>query len=660
MTIGPRPGDGDLDVAIRDVLERAISRTPATPTWAVREIPVEREVPDRHRRPMVLLVAVAAGAVALAATVAAVVLVRDGGPDRVSDRPAVSDPAPDPSADPATTPSPVTVAPTTSIGPSPGSMVEPVPDLAFDWADDLSVVVQTGDRVAVLHGDGSSEWYEPGAIDGRRVWQIDGQWVGGRSAELTGIAEFDEIADVLGPDRVLLQGTTPGGGEPFFLLPTEAGVVTFDAEHLTLANDRLVGQQRTPMGWRPVAFALDGTADASFEADLGIGEQSSLCDCPRLFSVSPSGDTLAWIEGRDLVVLRNGLPERIALTDGSKVSDLDLTDTAAIIDRASTPATLVDLRDGSVVDLPVVGVATLALGAAPAGSTTSTAPSTVVDVPAVAALGVSMLVQDGQGVARLDPDGSMQRVVDIAGQDVRAFDDRRGGVVVQFADGSVLAWDGTGTEPRDPFAAVDFAGPMRIHDVAEVDGVPSYLMTVAISCDASPDPAVTCRVDGFVMAIDGGTSTPLGTLAASSDELELSMSDTGVIVGSRRSDGEVVPIERTISGDRLDDFDRRGLSSIMGCAMARCSHSFTVTSDGSTLVWLTEHGDVVFAAVGGDPALDTVVAAAFGDAAVSDARPSAVTVGRPDGTSAVLTRDRSGSWTAAELGLRILGLGTDG
>jgi hypothetical protein len=132
-----------------------------------------------------------------------------------------------------------------------------------------------------------------------------------------------------------------------------------------LGADRLVGQVATASGWRPVAYTLDGTEIDSFMADIGIGEQSTICDCPRLFSTSPSGTTLAWVDGDELVAIAAGVPRRYALPDGVKIIDLDLADEAVVLNRATGPATLLDLRDGTATEQPIEGYATIALGVDP-------------------------------------------------------------------------------------------------------------------------------------------------------------------------------------------------------------------------------------------------------------------------------------------------------
>jgi hypothetical protein len=108
-------------------------------------------------------------------------------------------------------------------------------------------------------------------------------------------------------------------------------------------------------------------------ASVGLEESYADCaTCPRRFSITPSGQQLAWLDGNELVitdlgtgaqVLRAGLPGDMANT----VSDISLDGGIAILNRTvdgivgseHTSAVIVDLRGAApvFVDVRVPGFA---------------------------------------------------------------------------------------------------------------------------------------------------------------------------------------------------------------------------------------------------------------------------------------------------------------
>ncbi len=547
--------------------------------------------PRRPRWPAVALVGAAA------AIAVATVAIRDTDPSR-----AVGSPDTVATVD---TPNPGTTGPGTAIAPdSTASDPGATPDLEFDWADEISVVVRTNDRVAVLHGDGSADWYDPGVVSGTRAWQVGGRLIGGTPMDLVEVANFHQIADTLGPEMNLVEAFTPGGDGRYFLLIRDGRAVPLQAERLTLGADRLVGQVVTSSGWRPVAYTLDGTEIDSFIADIGIGDQSALCDCPRLFSISPTDMTLAWVDGDELVTIVAGVARRYALSDGFKIIDIDLTDEAVVLNRAAGAATLVDLRDGTSTKLPLEGYATVAIGvdpSTPVGVTTTILEPDAAPPPQLPE-DFTWIVQLPEGIRSVggaDPSDPIPDTTLSGNRETLAFTDGAGGVVYQRRDGPWMHWTGFDNPVVELFAALDFAGPMNVLDVAMVDGEPMALISVAIGCNAPETPA-DCEVRGYVMPFgQGSTTVSLGVIGGWEFGSELSLGE-GLVIGWEHNLASTAPVALRLDRSQSEVFVERGMDVWYGdCRVgAACPREFTVSHDGTKVVWIDDGGSLVVAAPG--------------------------------------------------------------
>jgi hypothetical protein len=96
-------------------------------------------------------------------------------------------------------------------------------------------------------------------------------------------------------------------------------------------------------------------------ADLGLEEAYSECtDCPRSFTVTPDGQTIAWVDStRGLAAVSVGPPisEQEVLVRVSRagaVRDLDVSDSAAVLSffgDPPVPPRFVELDGSDVVSL---------------------------------------------------------------------------------------------------------------------------------------------------------------------------------------------------------------------------------------------------------------------------------------------------------------------
>ncbi len=605
--------------------------------------------PRRPRWPAVTLVGAAA------AIAVATVAIRNTDPSR-----AVGSPATVATVD---TSNPGITGPGTAIAPdSTASDPGTTPDLEFDWADEISVVVRTNDRVAVVHGDGSADWYDPGLVSGTRAWQVGERLIGGAPMDLVEVANFHQIADTLGPEINLVEAFTPGDDGRYFLLIRDGRAIPFQAERLTLGADRLVGQVATSSGWRPVAYTLDGTEIDSFIADIGIGEQSALCDCPRLFSISPTGLAVAWVDGDELVSIVAGAPRRHAIPDGFKIIDIDLTDEAVVLNRATGAATLVDLRDGTAAELPIEGYATIAVGVDPTNpvSVTNTVLGPDVAPPPQLPEDLTWIAQLADGIRSMggaDPSDPIPDTSLSGNRETVAFADGTGGVVYQRRDGLWMHWTGFDRPAVELFAALDFAGPMDVLDVALADGEPMALISVAIGCDEPQTPA-ECEVLGFVMPIgQGSSSASLGVIGGWEFGSELSLGD-GLVVGWQFNLSSTTPVALRLDGSPSGVFVERGMDVwFADCLLvAPCPREFTVSRDGTKVVWIDDGGSLVVA-VPGRVADDVRVLTGYLGWDVVDVSGDFIGLRGPDTESVIVGVDDLGIATSYPVEGRFLGFG---
>lgn len=338
----------ELDTRIRAMLSATVQDTPPAP-----DLPRPSAAGVRPRRPRRSLVWAGATLAAAAAAITAVVLVRDS--DRRV-RPADST--------------------TTSTGSLPATRT---------WPADLTVVVVS---------DGGIDLVSPSET-GFVATHVDGGLQGDVAFQLPGgtIVSDEGLLDVGADGTALYSGERAGiravyeyplGGarpdEPL-MFPVEG-----EPTRLTYSADQIVGEGELFAGGRtPLRLTQDGQYDIS--TFLGAGVRPPLDDAdeaPRLFSVSASGRTVAWVEGNGLVVSDGTEPRTVPIPDGARVVELDLADDYAAITRADAPGTILDLRTGASFPVPMAGRVTISMAdpgdttvptTAPSGGTTTTSPA---------------------------------------------------------------------------------------------------------------------------------------------------------------------------------------------------------------------------------------------------------------------------------------------
>ena len=104
-----------------------------------------------------------------------------------------------------------------------------------------------------------------------------------------------------------------------------------------------------------------------------------------------------------------------------------------------------------------------------------------------------------------------------------------GRILIQLADGMPMIWTGGTAQPTELWSDASWAGPMRLHDAATIDGTTWVLYSVDPACATEP----LCSPTLFIAPIDAPT-TPIvvATPVAIGDHTRFTLSDTGIIAGA--------------------------------------------------------------------------------------------------------------------------------
>ena len=340
-------------------------------------------------------------------------------------------------------------------------------------------------------------------------------------------------------------------------------------DQMALLVDDAPSSPRRPL-WIPVAAAILALAVCVFGAfalSQRIDESSSSPGSPLATDPAPS----IWDGGVGLIVfMRHDAPAasieavRVALVnadllvDGSGLEYLDAQDSLAEAPRvlASDPPSLALLTPENVptmfrviptagataeqlrsvaqsllqlpdvllaetpdqapnrIPIPVTGDATVA---------TESPRATAVDVPQRLAVASEQQVD----VVRVPDDGT-DAIGDFPARLAVPLGDGR--VLIQPPDGIPMLWSGGTTRPTPLWSdTASWAGPVRLHDAATINGTIWVLYSVDPACPSEP----TCSPTLYVAAID----KPLDAIVVASPiaiggNNRFTMSDTGVIVGA--------------------------------------------------------------------------------------------------------------------------------
>jgi len=439
--------------------------------------------------------------------------------------------------------------------------------------------------------------------------------------------------------------------------PIDLGVVgTWETgpRRLHLAADGLIVGTIDPPGEPASSWfvsALPGSPGESYAAGLTPESLGVDCtdDCPVVFTVNGAGTMLAWLDdaGVTRVPLDGdapdapGAPTTEPFPGTTGVGDVDLLDDGGYVVtysefRSPRPAALLVAADGQTVDLPgLVATWAPALGSdqpAPPATTPSstTAPDATVATTAPASTSPATSPPPTTGTpdsAQAAPAArppfatagtSGVTVHDGAGDVVRALGQSAeiailtpgGAVVFQPArteedgkPGDPLLWQADGSvEPL--LVELPPEQSYRLHDVAEIEGVPTVLYGVHTQ-PADVDPAK------FVEVVHALRMDPAGWVDTVIDEINtweggwsrLSLSGQGLVVGesyesvSKALYVNAVPDSPT-AGATIDAASLGVEPEYSECA--NCPGHFTATSDGSNVAWMDGQAIVLHALASGE------------------------------------------------------------
>ena len=583
----------ELDIRIRALVANAVADAPAAPPTPRPSATVQPFARPAARRAGWAW-AGAAVAAAAAAVTGVVVLGGDDSPGRVVPATGVTEP---------------TLIRTTDPSPLVG------------WREDLVVLIAADGVIQRV-------WAEDGALAQAELAQA---LQGDVAFELPdGTVVSDEGLMDVGPDgQALYSGTWTGftavyqyplGGSR----PADPLMIPFDGEptRLTAATDLVVGEGslfaggRTPIHFVPSTGMNDGTVFVTAGVVAPLADDG---EAPRLFSVSPSGRMIGWIEG-DEFVLSDGF--RYTIPEGSNVVEVDLGDTYVAFTRADGPGTIIDLRDGTAFTAPAAGRITISMAPAEGGqpqpvestvpgtsqpTTTTPTQSTVqpilgadwktvsfgeAGVVSSSASGGAVWTTEPMMAAVMAPDGSLivQRKTGYSGAVEHAMEDT---VPLRIA--------APGAEPQDLFAellpAADLvAAWYTVHDAATVNGRPLLLVErqyVAEGIDTEAGDLLTLDLE------TGAMTTVVDAFAGwEQGSSRLHLTETGLVVGDFFDLVTHSFFALSINGGAVPTAADLGIEpSYSDCS--DCPRRFTVSRDGTTLAWLDGTELVVADATGG-------------------------------------------------------------
>lgn len=417
--------DAEFDERIRALVELAVSDAPAPlplprPAGIATPTPGRRPVRPRGRRSRTFVVV----GLGVAACVAVAFAVWSQGNDTHRVIPVTSE-------------APVSTAPVTAATDVPPTTAA----VSTPWPADLAVIIASDRGVErVTAEDGLAVVTRLGIpVLGSVAFEaVNGEIVTG--ATLMDVALIDERLDAAGTadfpwvNRSALDGS---GSRPVQVDFAPA------IGRLTHGLDILVGQSVEEGGtWRPVLITQAGLTDDQFWADLGLaGPFGPDLAAPRLFSVSPSGSTIGWLDG-DRFVLADG--RSFAIAGGSNVTgtitEVDLTDDFAALSREGGVGQILDLRTGDVFPAPAAGRLTISLG-----TTNDVATPLPANIRAV----VTQRDSDADNGAWVAGDTFVQVVPEadgpafLVGESI-VYSPAGGGVMLRAADGTISQLRPTG------------------------------------------------------------------------------------------------------------------------------------------------------------------------------------------------------------------------
>jgi len=377
--------NGNLDTRIRELVARAVADAPGPPEIDPSVLPGSDPQHDHHRG---WWLGGGAAILAAAALITALLLVGDAD-DKVS-TPATPAPTVPPTNPPTSAPSEPTSVPPAAVDAD--SFVTAGPDGVVEHrggatrtltTEPMAIALDAGDGRIIgqrRSGNGESQgWTDADTIPLLVAANGSTSALFGAAAWEGGVVLHD--IEVVDGHRLLLysvQGPVvpQQPNENLFVvdLDTEQGTRVarniggweFGTDRLHLATTGLiVGESQSEASHGIAMYAVPGSpaevAGPPSAADLGLENSYSDCsDCPRSFTVTPDGRTIAWVDStRGLVAVSLGPPVSeqdvlVRVRRAGAVRDLDVGESAAVLSFFSDPPVppkLVQLDGSDVVSL---------------------------------------------------------------------------------------------------------------------------------------------------------------------------------------------------------------------------------------------------------------------------------------------------------------------
>ena len=485
------------------------------------------------------------------------------------------------------------------------------------WPQDLRVVIASDRGIELATAEGT----------GMAVTRLDQPLQGDVAFELPDgtVVSAPDLMDVGLDGQALYTGTWAGFHAIFQYplggtRPADPLMIPFNGEpvRLTYGTGQLVGEGTLFDGGRtPIRTTQDNQFDLSTFLSMGVVAPLGDADA-RLFSVSPTGRTIVWLQGNTLTVL-DGHPARtLTVTDGASVTELDVSDAYVALTRGDGMGTIIDLQTGQDYEAPAAGRLTLSMrpadGSEPTPDSTPTVPGT--ETSNVPPSTINPIWGNGWNVLTIGDDGVRERPA--LGEEVvwttepmaSAVMAPDGSLIVQrsvgVGDGQNWVWADTrplvvttpGATPVPLPGFVLGSGEwVRVHDAGTVNGHPLLLLERQYESNGIDTPSGSLLTFDLETGVLTTVVDRFGGWESGSSRLHLSQ--TGLIIGETYSEVVESFFAVALDGGWAPTATDLGVEpSYSDCS--DCPRRFTISHDGTTLAWLDGTRLHVVPVAGGD------------------------------------------------------------